>query len=63
MRFRDQFSPVGWVFVGDEILPSDIGIIISQYMDPYEPTSMMKCHWWVLIAAQVGNLGYLGSMS
>ena len=26
------------VFVGDEILPSDIGIIVNQYKDPYETT-------------------------
>ena len=26
--------------LGDEILPSYIGIIISQYKDPYQPTRM-----------------------
>ena len=26
------------------ILPSYIGIIISQYKDPYTPTSIMECH-------------------
>ena len=29
----------GWLFdIGDEILPSYIGIIISHYKDPYQPT-------------------------
>ena len=28
----------GWLFdVGDEILPNCMGIIISQYKDPYKP--------------------------
>ena len=33
---------VGWVYKGDEILPSyvNVGDIINQYKDPYEPTSM-----------------------
>ena len=26
-------------YIGDEIQPSYIGIIISQYKDPYQPTS------------------------
>ena len=30
------------VFVGDEILPSDIGIIVNQYKDPYETTRIQR---------------------
>ena len=29
----------GWLgYIGDEILPSFLGIIIKHYKDPYEPT-------------------------
>ena len=32
----DQEGPPGWLgFIGDEILPTYIGIIISNYKDPY----------------------------
>ena len=31
-------------YIGDEILPSYVGIIISHYKDPYEPISRMECH-------------------
>ena len=34
----------GWLgYIRDEILPSYIGIIISHYKDPYQPTSIMEC--------------------
>ena len=32
------------VYIGDEILPSYIGIVISRYKDPYRPLSMMEYH-------------------
>ena len=35
-----------------------MGIAISQYKDPYEPISSMKCHWWVLNAAQMNSSKY-----
>ncbi len=39
-----QFTP-GWLFdIGDEILPNYMGIIISQYKNPYKPISIMECH-------------------
>ena len=28
--------------IGDEILPSYVGIVINHYKDPYEPTSIME---------------------
>ena len=35
----------GWLFyIGDEILPSYMGIIIGHCKDPYKPTSIMECH-------------------
>ena len=44
---------VGWVYKGDEILPSyvNVGNIINQYKDPYEPTSMEghKGSWSLLM--------------
>ena len=36
---------LGWLFlIGDDKLPSYMGIMISQYKDPYKPTSIMECH-------------------
>ena len=33
----------GWLgYIGDEILPNYIGIIISHHKDPYKPTSIME---------------------
>ena len=33
----------GWLgYIGDGILPSYIGVIISQYKDPYKPISLME---------------------
>ena len=29
-------------YIGDEILPNYMGIFISQYKDPYKPTSIME---------------------
>ena len=43
----------GWLgYIGDEILPSYIGIIINHYKDPYEPTSIMESER-VLFVAQM----------
>ena len=28
--------------IGDELLPSYMGVLISQYKDPYQPTSIME---------------------
>lgn len=33
-----------WLYIGDEILPGFIEIIISQYKDPFKTTSRMECH-------------------
>ena len=34
---------LGWLgYIGDEILPSYIGIIINNYKNPYKPTSIME---------------------
>lgn len=30
------------------ILPSNVGIIVSQYTDPYQPMSIMECHLRIL---------------
>ncbi len=47
-------KPKGWLFdIGDDKLPNYIGIIISQYKDPYLPISIMECHWRVFNAAQI----------
>ena len=35
------------------ILPSYVGIRISHYKDPYQQTSTMECHWWVLITVHL----------
>ena len=35
----------GWLFdIGEIILPNYMGIIISQYKDPYKPISIMEGH-------------------
>ena len=41
------------VYIGDDKLPSFIGIIISHCKDPYEPIIKVECHWWVLKVAQL----------
>ena len=42
---RPEKRAPGWLgYIGDEILPRYIGIIISQYKDPYKSTSIMECH-------------------
>ena len=44
----------GWLdYIGDEILPSYIGIIISHYKDPYEPTSIMESKRFFFVAQVV----------
>ena len=40
----DQSAPLWLGYIGDEILPSYVGIIIVHYEDPYSPTSMMEGH-------------------
>ena len=41
-----SFHP-GWLFdIGDEILPTYIGITINQYKDPYKPISDVDVAWW-----------------
>ena len=35
-------KPGGLGYIGDEILPNYIGIIIGHYKDPYKPTSIME---------------------
>ena len=48
-----SFHP-GWLGdARDENLPSYIGIILSQYKDPYKPISIMECHRGLVHAAQV----------
>ena len=40
----DQFT-LGWLgYIGDEILPTYIGIIMRHYKDPYSPARKMECH-------------------
>ena len=40
-----SFHP-GWLFdIGDDIIPNYMGIIISQYKDPYKPT---RIQWKVI---------------
>ena len=34
----NEKNPGCLVYIGDEILPSYIGILINHYKDPYEPT-------------------------
>ena len=36
-------DPGYYLYIGDEILPVYIGIIIGHYKDPYQPTSIMEC--------------------
>ena len=43
------FHLARWVYIGDDKLPSYIGIIISHYKDPYQPT---RIQWIVFIAAR-----------
>ena len=48
----DHFTPVGWGYIGDEILPTCVGIIINHYKDPYQPSSIVECHKGIVHAAQ-----------
>lgn len=62
---RDQNTAyVG--YIGDEFLPSYIYIyietIISQYMHPYQPSSISECHWWALLTLLMCFFGVLGSL-
>ena len=40
-----QLSSDQFTLVGCFILPSDMGIVLSQYKDPYEPISKMECQY------------------
>ena len=41
-------DPSSVAYTNDK-LPSDMGIEITHQKDPYEQTSIMKCHLWVLL--------------
>ena len=50
----------GWLFdIGEIILPNYMGIIISQYKDPYKPISIMEGHkgfercWSAIVDSEV----------
>ena len=44
------------VFFGDEMLPSDVGIIMNHYKDPSSTTSIMECHkLFVFLVQLIGN--------
>ena len=46
--YMEIMEKTGWLsYVGDEILPSYIGIIISQYRDPYFEDHPMTCKWLI----------------
>ena len=51
----------GWLgYIGDEKLPSYMGIIINHYKDPYQPTSIMESRrvfFVVQMALKLDNLG------
>ena len=48
------FKTWGWLFdIGDEILPKYIGVILSQYKDPYKPISLIRDP-----AVRLGSLGF-----
>ena len=37
-------NPGYLVYIGDEILPTYTGIVISYYKDPQKPIGIMECH-------------------
>jgi len=39
--------------IGDENLPNYIGILISQYKDPYKPTSLMESRRVFFVAQMI----------
>ena len=52
-RERPEKPGLPWLFrgfVGDEILPSYFGIVITYYEDPYETNSTMECKRLFLVA-------------
>ena len=55
IHLSNEKNPGCLGYIGDDMLPSYgyVGIIINHYNDPYEPTSIMKCRWWVLITAHL----------
>ena len=55
----------GWLFdIGDEILPSYMGIIISQYKDPvFNQLSRMECHKGLVHAAQIWTIPTLKTIA
>ena len=51
ISFMSSEKRPGWLFdIGDEILPNYMGIIISQYKDPYETTSTMESKRFFFVA-------------
>ena len=49
----NEKSPACLGCIGDEILPNYIGILISQYKDPYKPTSIMESRRVFFVAHMV----------
>ena len=39
-------TPMWLGYIGDYIVPN-IGIMTSHCKDPYQPISIMECHWWI----------------
>ena len=54
LQLSNEKNP-GWLgYIGDEILPNYIGIIIGQnYKDPYKPTCIMKSNKVFFFVAQL----------
>ena len=49
----------GWLFdIGDEILPNYMGIIISQYKDPYKP---IRIQWNVIRVLNAAHVRFPGT--
>lgn len=48
-----------YVYIGDGILPSYLGTLkkshYTYYMDPYQPSSIVEAHWWILITCSLKN--------
>ena len=50
---NEKRAPGYLLYIGDEILPSYIGIIIHHYKDPYKPTSIMESRSFFFFVAQM----------
>ncbi len=58
----EQWPKKPWLwtlYIGDEKLPSYIGIILSHYKDPYQPTSIVECQQ----GFERGSFGYISGIS